>query len=109
MVTVVTAPEKIEFPVGSIRIFLAGGIQKCREWQKELIDMFKHLNIDTDIYLINPRRDNFPIDDPNAAEEQITWEFDMLKECDFFTMFFDNSDSDQPICFYELGMNWGYE
>ena len=33
MVTVVTAPEKIEFPVGSIRIFLAGGIQKCREWQ----------------------------------------------------------------------------
>lgn len=31
MVTVVTAPEKIEFPVGSIRIFLAGGIQKCRE------------------------------------------------------------------------------
>ena len=49
MVTVVTAPEKIEFPVGSIRIFLAGGIQKCREWQKELIDMFKHLNIDTDI------------------------------------------------------------
>lgn len=105
MVTVVTAPEKIEFPVGSIRIFLAGGIQKCREWQKELIDMFKHLNIDTDIYLINPRRDNFPIDDPNATEEQITWEFDMLEECDFFTMFFDNSDSDQPICFYELGRN----
>lgn len=105
MVTVVTAPEKIEFPVGSIRIFLSGGIQKCREWQKELIDMFKHLNIDTDIYLINPRRDNFPIDDLNAAEEQITWEFDMLEECDFFTMFFDNSDSDQPICFYELGRN----
>lgn len=105
MVTVVTAPEVIEFPKDSIKIFLAGGIQKCREWQKELIDMFNHLNINENIYLINPRRNNFPIDDPNAAEEQITWEFNMLEECDFFTMFFDNSDSDQPICFYELGRN----
>lgn len=105
MITVVTAPEKVEFNKESIRIFLAGGIQKCGDWQNELINMFKSSNIKEDIYLINPRRDDFPIDDPNAAEEQITWEFNMLEDCDFFTMLFNSSESDQPICFYELGRN----
>ena len=105
MVTVITAPEHVQIPKGAITIFLAGGIQKCGDWQKELISLFQKSNISEDIYLINPRRDNFPIDDPNAAEEQITWEFEMLEQCDYFTMLFNSSESDQPICFYELGRN----
>lgn len=105
MVTVVTAPNKMKFPELATKIFLAGGIQKCDEWQQKIINMFKESDIKENIYLINPRRENFPIDDPNAAEEQITWEFEMLEQCDMFTMLFLDSESDQPICFYELGRN----
>ena len=104
-VKVVTAPEKVDFPEDSVKIFLAGGIQKCEDWQNELISMFEEYEYDHEIYLINPRRDNFPIDNPNAAEEQINWEFEMLEKCNVFTMLFNNSKSDQPICFYELGRN----
>ena len=105
MVKIATAPEQISFPPSATKVFLAGGIQKCGEWQQELINMFKSINVKEDIYLINPRRENFPIDDPNAAEEQITWEFNMLEQMDVFTMCFNSSESDQPICFYELGRN----
>lgn len=105
MITIVTAPEHVEFPQDSIKIFLAGGIQHCDLWQEKIINMFKHIDIDKNIYILNPRRDNFPIDDPNVAEEQITWEFEMLEQCDYFTMLFLSSTSHQPICFYELGRN----
>ena len=105
MVKVITAPEKIEFPKTAIKIFLAGGIQKCDEWQQKIINMFKEYETEKEIYLINPRRENFPIDDPNASYEQIKWEFDMLEQCHIFTMLFLDSESDQPICFYELGRN----
>jgi len=55
--------------------------------------------------LFNPRRDNFPIHDPNASNEQIKWEFDRLQIMDIFSMFFCAGESDQPICMYELGRN----
>ena len=67
-----------------------------------------------DIYLMNPRRPNFPINDPSAADVQIKWEIDMLEKCDIFmlekcdifSMYFANTlESDQSICFYELGRN----
>ena len=31
-----------------------------------------------DLVVFNPKRENFPIDDPNAAYEQIAWEFSWL-------------------------------
>lgn len=108
MLKVVTAPERVTFTRDSIKIFLAGGIQKCPMWQDRVIENFKVVDMksDIDIYLINPRRPNFPINDPSAAVEQIKWEFEMLEQCDIFSMYFANSlESDQPICFYELGRN----
>lgn len=105
MITIVTAPERIEFTHDCVKVFLAGGIQKCDEWQQKIIDLFNQYDFKQNIYLINPRRENFPIDDPNASYEQIKWEFEMLEQCDLFTMLFLNSESDQPICFYELGRN----
>lgn len=108
MIKIVTAVEKVDFTPNSIKVFLAGGIQKCPLWQERVIENFKKspMNSDVDIYLINPRRTNFPINDPNAANEQIEWEFEMLEKCDIFSMYFANTlDSDQPICFYELGRN----
>ena len=55
--------------------------------------------------IFNPRRENFPIGDKNAAYEQIQWEFDQLEKCDIFSMYFCAGESDQPICMYELGRN----
>lgn len=108
MIKVLTATERTEFKPNSIKVFLAGGIQKCPMWQDRVIEnmLSVPMTSDIDIYLINPRRKNFPINDPNAAEEQIKWEFDMIEQCDIFSMYFANTlESDQPICFYELGRN----
>ena len=97
----VTAPESLEVGLDLISVFLAGGITDCPEWQREVIAKLD----DLDCVVFNPRRDNFPIDDPGAADEQIAWEFNALSRCNIFSMWFCNSKSDQPICFYELGRN----
>lgn len=106
---IITAPE-IYKNDSNIACFLAGGITNCLNWQDEVIKNIKEYssseNIDLkylDIY--NPRRANFPIDNPNAAQEQIEWEFKYLEKCDIFSMYFCNAPSDQPICMYELGRN----
>jgi len=108
MIKVITAPERVNFTKNSIKVFLAGGIQKCPMWQDRIIKNFTNVEMesDVDVYLMNPRRPNFPINEPSAAEEQIRWEFEMLEKCDVFSMYFANTlESDQPICFYELGRN----
>lgn len=84
-----------------LSVFLAGGITNCPNWQKEVIEGLK----DTDIVVFNPRRENFPIHDPNAADEQIRWEFEALERASIFSMYFADAESDQPICMYELGRN----
>lgn len=103
-VEVITAIREYENPE-KISCFLGGGITNCDDWQRTVIDTIKSSNIDTSsLILYNPRRPNFPIDDPNASEDQINWEFKYLSDCDIFTMYFCNTkESDQPICFYELG------
>lgn len=99
MLKVLTAPvyeEDFIFPT----VFLGGGITNCRQWQDDVISLLKN----TDATILNPRRKNFPINDPNAAQEQIEWEFKYLNECDIFTMYFcGDTDSTQPICLFELG------
>ena len=107
---VVVAPEKYELQAGEVACFLAGGITNCPEWQTDVIKNFeaydKQFKGELDhLVLFNPRRENFPIDDPNASEEQIAWEFKWLQQMDIFSMYFTAGPSDQPICLYELGRN----
>jgi len=102
---IITAPDTNSvwkyYLSGDTLVFLAGGITDCPEWQKEVI---KKLNIeDNHVIICNPRRDNFPIHDPNASYEQIEWEYKALNKCYIFSIMFCESTSDQPICFYELG------
>lgn len=108
---VITAPEPFDSDDRDVKVFLAGGITNCPDWQSQVIaeaqkyekkhggGTLEHL------VLFNPRRQNFPIDDPNAAEEQIKWEYYWLQRMDIFSMFFTSGKSDQPICMYELGRN----
>ena len=105
---VITAVEEYKRQAGDITCFLAGGITNCDLWQDEVIDHLKEIlkDEDTDDFIVfNPRRKNFPIGVPGESERQITWEFNRLQESDIFSMYFCNSNSDQPICMYELGRN----
>lgn len=79
-------------------IFLAGGITGCSDWQSDLKDKIK----DIDIIIYNPRRKDFPINDPKAAEAQITWEYQMLRKADAISFWF-GPETIQPIVLFELG------
>jgi len=80
------------------RIFMAGGITNCPDWQQEMVKMLE----DTDLVLLNPRRKNFPIHDPDASRQQITWEFDHFKWSDMM-MFWFPKETMCPIVLFELG------
>ena len=102
---VITAPDQsMGLTRYDVRCFLAGGITGCWDWQEAVINELSRYPAD-DLVILNPRRKNFPIGDPNAAYEQISWEFSWLECCDIFSMYFVASSSDQPICMYELGRN----
>lgn len=107
-VEVVTAPEYKYFHPDTLKIFLAGGICNCVQWQDKVIDFLKTHTIDNLSYfhtcILNPRRTDW-LDTPGEATRQIEWGFDMIERCDMFTMYFAGGESDQPICMYELGRN----
>lgn len=99
----ITAPDRLA-DENCLMVFLAGGIQKCPDWQKDLSEHLMQPRWKIDVALINPRQAHFDTSDPLAGEKQIKWEFKYLNKMDMFTMFFYGpTESDQPICFYELG------
>ena len=79
-------------------IFLAGGITNCPDWQQDLV---KLLDI-PQLVILNPRRKNFPIGNPSAAFEQITWEFNSFQKADLISFWFSRG-SLNPIVLFELG------
>lgn len=81
-------------------VFLAGGITSCPDWQQQIRELLADFPHGT---LLNPRRADFPMNDPDAGRLQIKWEFDRLwDDTDIFTMWFSNG-SIGPICLLELG------
>lgn len=82
-------------------IFLAGGITGCPDWQGELYGMLWGID---PLVVINPRRRDFPIDDPEAADFQIKWEFRHLRRVDRIAFWFPKENrAGCPITLYELG------
>jgi hypothetical protein len=86
----------------NLKLFLAGGISNCPDWQSEVI---KELRDVRGLTIYNPRRADFPMHIPEASEEQITWEYYKLKEADIICFWFSRG-SLNPIVLYELG-RWG--
>ena len=87
------------FPLSSQRsLFLAGGITGCPDWQQEMITLL----ISTDLMVLNPRRQQFPIHDPSAAQAQITWEYRAFRAVDAISFWFP-CETLCPIVLYELG------
>jgi len=86
-------------------LFLAGGITNCPDWQAEFVEKFKENELSSQFNVYNPRRKDFPIEDPNASDEQISWEYDKLAKADMIVFWFSRG-SLNPIVLYELG-RWG--
>lgn len=84
------------------KVFLAGGITDCPDWQTELLGMLEHVN---GITIYNPRRLEFDITNKSIQEEQVTWEYVKLRQATVMSFWF-SSGSYNPISLYELGM-WG--
>jgi hypothetical protein len=94
--TYIESPEEYDGPGPSL--FLAGGISGTHDWQVELVPLLA----DLPLVLLNPRRRNFPMDDPTAAEGQIAWEFRHLRRATAVAFWFP-PETLCPIALFELG------
>lgn len=79
-------------------VFLAGTITGAENWQQEASAWL----LDRGIDVFNPRRENFPIDDPAAARKQIEWESDHITAAAVVAFWFPKEGL-SPITLYELG------
>ena len=86
-------------------MFLAGGITGCEDWQPRLVTLLDDASTGEfrNLVVFNPRRENFPIGDPTAAEAQIQWEYEHLSVADMVSFWFAGGDSLQPITMLEFG------
>lgn len=91
-------PTKWKRVPGQPAVFLAGGISKCPNWQRELTKMLATTNY----AVLNPRREHFNTNDHHAAELQIQWEFEHLRKADLISFWF-CKETIQPIALFELG------
>lgn len=94
----VESPNNYQPQLQDRSLYLAGGITGCPDWQQEIVHLLKA----TDLFLLNPRRKHFPIDDPTAAEFQIKWEHKHLRMADEILFWFPR-ETLCPIALYELG------
>ena len=97
MTTTIIAPEDIN--VQGYKVFLAGAIDmgKAVDWQSFVI---QELQGESQLVLINPRRENFT---PDTLDEQILWELNALDTVDLIFMWFPK-DAKAPISFFESGL-----
>ena len=79
-------------------LFLAGGITNCPDWQSYIVENCKEL----DIYFLNPRRKNFPVNNLQEAPIQIEWEYFYLKAADYILFWFPK-ETLCPITLFEYG------
>ncbi len=101
MALIIEAPNEV-YSIennNNLKLFLAGGITNCPDWQSKIIKDIKKL---PNLTVYNPRRKDFPIGDPNAAEAQVTWEFIHLLNADVILFWF-SKGSLNPIVLFELG------
>jgi hypothetical protein len=91
-------------PLGNIlpgenSLFLGGGITGCFDWQAEMCRLLKDAD---DLVVLNPRRKNWPINDPKATDKQIRWEYEHLQTANMI-MFWFAPETLCPITLFEYG------
>ena len=95
---------------GRFTIFLAGSIEMgaAENWQDKFADRLKNQQLDFEVTLFNPRRDNWDSswtqnkNDKNFSD-QVWWELNHLDWCDSIVMYFD-PNTKSPVSLLELGL-----
>ena len=107
MIEIVQAPNKkpLENFNDNIKLFIAGGISNCPNWQNDLIT-----KLTTEPLLKKYERIKITIFNPRAKEipeenTQIEWEYDRLKISDIVSFWF-SEGSLNPITLFEYGSNF---
>lgn len=80
------------------RLFLAGGISGASNWQSEMVALLES----TDLLIMNPRREDYPHDDPDAERLQVRWEHHHLQNAHAVSFWF-VAETLCPITLFELG------
>lgn len=89
-------------------VFLAGGIPNVAPWHDRMIRLLSASG--RSMVVLNPRRADFPIGDPDAGREQVAWEHEHLRRADVTAFWFAESDPTvtvQPTTLLELGVALG--
>ncbi|MBM3983595.1 MAG: hypothetical protein FJ304_25660 [Planctomycetes bacterium] len=94
--TYIEAPNEYDGPGPSV--FLAGGISGTFDWQADVAARLA----DLPLVVLNPRRRDFPMNDPGAAPAQIEWEYRYLRRATAVLFWFP-PETLCPIALYELG------
>ena len=99
--TITVSPDTVKESTNK-RIFLAGGISNCPDWQSYVADELKKKVKNLDI--INPRRTVWDDErkDSSVSLDQIVWEKEYLDECDYVLFWFPKNTL-CPITLFELG------
>lgn len=106
MITYIEAPSLYNSPTDyPVSLFLGGGITGCPDWQSEITKKLRNSVLELsnlNFVVFNPKREDFPMDDPTAAEGQIKWEHEYLRLSSSILFWFP-SETLCPITLYELG------
>ena len=106
MTTVVTAGGLAQDLRGydeDFKIFIAGGITNCRDWQQDFIEKIGEY---PDVVMFNPRREEYiPSNGPEAVD-QISWEYQAMFHSDLVVFWF-CKETLCPITLFELGKMLG--
>jgi len=98
---IITAPEYKEnlHKMKKTKIFLAGGISGCEDWQAEVAEELDN----RDKIVFNPRRNDFPSEPTQQEElEQVRWEIQHMDETNEILFWFSDATI-QPITLFEFG------
>ena len=100
---VVTCPETVFDTDTGYKIFMAGGITGCPDWQTDMIELTKkRFPEDEELILINPRRADFDTSLDESSLYQIKWEYHHLKMADETLVWFPK-EGRCMITLFELG------
>jgi len=84
-------------------IFLAGGIDRAPDWQKDAIAYIDEKYGNMDLAVLNPRRSTpFSREDYEARSEQVEWEFQHLRFANVILFWFPE-DAPCTTSLFELG------
>ena len=103
----VEAPNRPALPANLRKLFVGGAIPGSTDWQALVTRQVQASGLSVAVF--NPRRADFPADQPGAVAEQVAWEHDHLHAVDV-TLFWFPAMPDgivAPTTLFELGMALG--